>query len=193
MAPFGSQIMVLCARWQNQFLLHCSAMSKITFAMILGWGLMGVGFASDLKMGDKAPHFKVLDHEGKSFDLNDRKGKWTILYFYPKADTPGCTKQACAFRDSLSKIRSLNADVFGISTDSVESIAKFHQKHHLNFKLLSDENLEVTKKYGTKMPVIAMSKRWTFLIGPELTLLNIDTDVEPVKDAEKMALAIQGF
>ncbi len=145
------------------------------------------GLASDLKVNDAAPSFKVKTHEGQDFDLAARKGKWTVLYFYPKADTPGCTKQACAFRDSIATIRDQGADVFGISADSVKDQAAFHKKHRLNFTLLADADGEVVKLYGTKMPVVSMSKRWTFIIDPELKIRAIDKDVDPVLDSQRTA------
>ena len=89
-------------------------------ALMLGLGIFGQ--ASDLKLGDPAPVLKLKTDEGASFDLNSRKGQWTVLYFYPKADTPGCTKQACAFRDNISQIRKLGAELFGVSADSVEAL-----------------------------------------------------------------------
>lgn len=149
------------------------------------------GGSVELKVGDKAPLFTVKTHEDKEFKLEDRKGKWTILYFYPKAETPGCTKQACSFRDSLSKVKALNADVFGISTDYVESLKKFHENRKLNFTLLSDPTAETTKAYGAKMPLLKIAKRWTFLIDGELTIRHIDNDVDPVKDVENMVALIK--
>lgn len=156
--------------------------------------LMLQGFAlnaAELKSGDAAPVFKTKTHEGTDFDLEQRRGKWTVLYFYPKADTPGCTKQACTFRDNIQKIRDQGADVFGVSADSVEDQAKFHSKHHLNFTLLADEKMDIIKKYGSKMPVMGMSKRWTFVIDPTLKIRSVDHDVDPVKDAAKVAATIQ--
>jgi len=147
--------------------------------------------AAEIGVGDSAPLFQAKTHEGKPFDLAERKGKWTVLYFYPKADTPGCTKQACSFRDSVGKIRALNAEVFGISADSVESIAKFHEKYHLSFPLLADPDLKATKAYGAKMPIMGMSKRWTFIIDPALKIRAIDQNVDPVKDAENVSKKIK--
>ncbi len=148
------------------------------------------GSASDLKINQPAPLFKAKTHEGAEFDLAARKGKWTVLYFYPKADTPGCTKQACAFRDSIQTIRDQGADVFGVSADTVESQAKFHKKHRLNFVLLADAKADIAKLYGTKMPLLSISKRWTFVIDPELKIRAIDKDVDPVADAEQTAALI---
>lgn len=143
--------------------------------------------AADLKVGDPAPLFQLKTQEGKDFDLSSRKGTWTVLYFYPKAGTPGCTKQACAFRDKIEKIRAQGADVFGVSADSVEDQAKFHKEHHLNFTLLADADGKVVNLYGSKMPLITMSKRWTFIIDPELKIREIEKDVDPVMDADKVA------
>ncbi len=146
--------------------------------------------ASDLKVGDTAPVFTVKTQEGKDFNLADRKGQWTVLYFYPKAGTPGCTKQACAFRDNIEKIRSQGADVFGISADTVEAQAAFHKEHHLTFTLLADPDDKVVNLYGSKMPVLKMSKRWTFLIDPSLKIRSIAKDVDPVMDSERVAKEI---
>lgn len=152
-------------------------------------GLVMFSFSSTKAktVGDNAPLFKTLTHNNEEFDLSKRKGSWTVLYFYPKADTPGCTKQACAFRDSIEQIRKLNADVFGVSADSVAEQKAFHEKHRLSFSLLADPELKIIEMYGTKMPMMKMSKRWTFLINPELKIAYVDQNVDPVKDAGKMA------
>ena len=149
--------------------------------------------AKDLKVGDAAPLFKAQTQEGKDFSLESRKGQWTVLYFYPKADTPGCTKQACAFRDSIKKIRELNAEVYGVSADEPKDLANFHKKHNLNFTLLADPRNNIIENYGTKMPMLKISKRWTFIISPELKIAAVDQDVDPVKDADKVAEKIKSF
>jgi peroxiredoxin Q/BCP len=146
--------------------------------------------AAELKLKDPAPLFTAKTHEGKDFDLSSRKGQWTVLYFYPKAGTPGCTKQACAFRDNIEKIRAQGAEVYGISSDTVEAQAGFHKEHHLNFPLLADPDSAVIKQYGTKMAVVGMSKRWTFIIDPDLKIQVIAKDVDPVVDSEKIASQI---
>lgn len=149
--------------------------------------------ATQLKVGDQAPLFKTKTQSGADFDLSTRKGQWTVLYFYPKADTPGCTKQACAFRDSIKKIRALKAEVYGVSADEVSELSNFHKKHSLNFDLLSDPQGQIIENYGTKMPMIKISKRWTFILNPELKISAIDQDVDPVKDADKVAEKIRSF
>ncbi len=160
-------------------------------ALLLGFGIFG--HASDLKLGDPAPSLKLTTDEGGSFDLQSRKGQWTVLYFYPKADTPGCTKQACAFRDNISQIRKLGAEILGISADGVEALKKFKKNHNLNFALLADPGLDAIKAYGTKMPVVNMSKRWTYIIGPDLKIRAIEKDVDPVLDARRVAEMLQNL
>jgi thioredoxin-dependent peroxiredoxin len=97
--------------------------------------------------GKKAPAFKLKNQDDKSVALNDFKGKKVVLYFYPKDDTPGCTKEACSFRDEFPKFGDLNAVILGVSPDSPESHRKFIAKYNLPFTLLSDENKEVVEKY----------------------------------------------
>lgn len=147
-------------------------------------------FANDAKLNEAAPLFKVKTHTGSNFDLSARKGQWTVLFFYPKAGTPGCTKQACAFRDSIKRIRELGAEVYGISTDTVEDQAKFHKEHRLTFDLLADADAKVTELYGSKMPVVKISKRWTFIIDPNLKIRNVMKDVDPALDSERVAAEI---
>lgn len=148
---------------------------------------LSVGHATDLKVNELAPSFKAKLHTGADFDLEKQKGRWTVLYFFPKSDTPGCTKQACAFRDSIKKITGLGADVYGVSTDSVADQAAFHKKHALTFSLISDESTAITILYGVKMPMVKMAKRWTFILDDQLKIRKIDKDVDPVVDATKVA------
>jgi len=101
-----------------------------------------------LKDGDKAPSFKLKNQDGKTVSLTDLKGKPVVLYFYPKDDTSGCTKEACNFRDEFPKFKKSKAEIIGVSADSVESHKKFAEKYKLPFDLLSDEKKEVLAKYG---------------------------------------------
>jgi peroxiredoxin Q/BCP len=147
--------------------------------------------AAELAINQAAPLFTALNQNSEKFDLAQRKGKWTVLYFYPKAGTPGCTKQACAYRDSIEKIRELGAEVFGISSDTVQAQSKFYKEHHLNFDLLADPEAKVIDLYGSKMPVVSFSKRWTFVIGPDLKIISLMKDVDPALDSQKVADAIK--
>ena len=143
--------------------------------------------ATELKPGDPAPQFSAKTQDGADFTLAQRKGQWTVLYFYPKAGTPGCTKQADGFRDGIAAIRDQGADVFGISTDTVESQAEFHKDENLSFTLLADPEGTVTEMYGAKMPVLTIAKRWTFIIDPTLTIREVERDVDPPNDAQRVA------
>ena len=101
-----------------------------------------------LNVGDKAPSFKLKNQDAKVVSLADLKGKPKVLYFYPKDDTSGCTKEACNFRDEFPKFGKMKAEIIGISADSVESHKKFAEKYKLPFNLLSDEKKEIVEKYG---------------------------------------------
>ena len=101
-----------------------------------------------LKVGDKAPDFELGDQNGNKVRLSSFKGKKVILYFYPKDDTPGCTKEACDFRDNIKKLQTNGVVVLGVSNDNLESHKKFSSKYNLNFPILSDVDKKVSKKYG---------------------------------------------
>lgn len=101
-----------------------------------------------LKVGDKAPDFTLKDGEGKPARLSDFKGKKVVLYFYPRDDTPGCTKEACNFRDNLGSLKKLNVEVLGVSNDDEESHKKFAEKYSLSFRLLADADKKASKEYG---------------------------------------------
>ena len=101
-----------------------------------------------LEVGDKAPEFKLSDQDGVERKLSDYKGEYVLLYFYPKDDTPGCTREACSFRDGFSQIQKKGAVVLGVSADSVDSHKAFKTKYKLNFPLLSDIGKGIVESYG---------------------------------------------
>ena len=117
-----------------------------------------------LKEGDKAPAFKLPSVEGGDVGLKDFAGKTVVLYFYPKDDTPGCTREACAFRDSQAALKKAGAVVLGVSPDSVESHQKFRGKYKLNFPLLADADKSVAKKYGAWGEKVMYGKKVTGMI-----------------------------
>jgi thioredoxin-dependent peroxiredoxin len=127
----------------------------------------------DLGVGDVAPDFELPASSGKNVKLSSLKGKQVVLYFYPADDTPGCTREACAFRDNLPKFDGLDAVILGVSSDSLDSHAKFINKYSLNFTLLSDEGLAAHKKYDTWKEknnygrTYMGTERSTFVIGPD--------------------------
>jgi peroxiredoxin Q/BCP len=126
---------------------------------------------SDLSIGDKAPDFALLGDDGKEHSLAQLKGKKVVLFFYPKDDTSGCTKEACSFRDNLAGIKRKGAVVVGISADSVESHKKFISKYDLNFALLSDESRSVLEAYGVWKEKSFMGRKY---MGIERTTFIID-------------------
>jgi thioredoxin-dependent peroxiredoxin len=117
-----------------------------------------------LTEGDKAPAFKLPSVEGGEVSLKDFAGKTVVLYFYPKDDTPGCTREACAFRDSQAALKKAGAVVLGVSPDSVESHEKFRSKYRLNFPLLADADKTVAKKYGAFGEKVMYGKKVTGMI-----------------------------
>ncbi len=148
-----------------------------------------------LKINSKAPDFNLPNANGEMMSLANFKGSWLVLYFYPKDDTPGCTKEACEFRDDLHKLEKLGAKVVGISVDDGSSHAAFAKKYNLPFPLLSDKDGAVALKYNalTNLGLIKIAKRYTFLIDAEgnlrKTYLNVDTSKhseEIIEDLTKL-------
>ncbi len=142
------------------------------------------GNANNLSVGNAAPDFSLQDAYGNNFALSDYRGiSPVIIYFYPKANTPGCTKQACGIRDLFSKFKENKIVVVGISVDSKGSIKEFIADHNLNFPLLSDENKEVSKTYGV-LNNIGLDSRITFIIDKNGNIASIlrDVDVETHAD-----------
>jgi peroxiredoxin Q/BCP len=124
-----------------------------------------------LKEGSKAPTFKLKNQNGETVSLGDYQGKRVVLYFYPKDDTSGCTKEACSFRDVFPKFGKLNAEILGVSADSVESHKKFAQKYKLPFTLLSDESKKMIEKYGVWKEKSMYGRKY---MGIERTTFIID-------------------
>jgi thioredoxin-dependent peroxiredoxin len=138
-----------------------------------------------LRAGEQAPDFTLPDQTGVGRRLSDYKGQWVLVYFYPKDDTPGCTTEACGFRDALPKFTSQAVTILGISVDSVKSHQKFVKKFGLPFTLLSDEQKNVVKKYGVWDKKKMMGReyygtvRTSFLIDPTGTIVKVYEAVKP--------------
>ena len=148
-----------------------------------------------LSVGTKAPNFTLCDKDGKTASLSDFIGKKVVLYFYPKDNTPGCTRQACAFAGAYAEFREKNAVVIGISRDSVASHVKFAEKYNLPFVLLSDPELEVIKAYDVWQEKKMYGKvsfgvvRTTYIIDENGFITNVMPKVKPdTNAAEVLAL-----
>jgi peroxiredoxin Q/BCP len=141
----------------------------------------GVSVAGTPTVGQAAPAFKLQDQDGKWRSLSDYQGKWVALYFYPKDDTPGCTTQACAFRDNVFAFNKEGAVILGISVDDVESHKKFAEKHGLPFTLLADSDKKVAKEYGVlkSYGVMEVARRDTFLVDPQGRIAKHYESVDP--------------
>ena len=145
--------------------------------------LLPFSYASlaQIKVGSKAPNFTLSDQNSIQHQLSDYEGSWVILYFYPKDDTPGCTTQACDFRDAVKRIIASKSNVFGVSLDSVESHKRFADKNNLPFSLLSDESGEVSEAYDSLNNFMSFksAKRNTFIIDPDGKVAKIYLSVKP--------------
>ncbi len=140
------------------------------------------------KLGEAAPDFELPDQNGVTHGLKEYAGKWLVLYFYPKDDTPGCTQEACAFRDDLHQIEAMGAKVVGISVDDSDSHAEFAKKYHLPFPLLADKSTAVAARYGAllNLGVFKVAKRYTFLIDPQGKIAKVYEKVETSKHSKEI-------
>ena len=149
-----------------------------------------------LKAGDPAPPFDLATDKGDRVSLNGLRGKWAVLYWYPKDDTPGCTTEACEIRDNFSLL-SGEAEVFGVSPDSVKSHQKFRDKFSLPFPLLADTDHAVSEAYGVWGPKKFMGKeymgvsRTTFIIGPDGKLAKVIDNVKPAGHALELLTSLK--
>ena len=149
-------------------------------------------FELKLKEGDKAPAFTAVTGDGNTVSLSDYKGKNVILYFYPRDDTPGCTKEACAFRDDFAGFKRKGAVILGVSTDTVKSHVKFTEKYHLPFTLVADEDKKIVEAYGVWGQKSFLGRKYmgthrvTFLIGPDGKIRKIWPTVKPAEHAKEI-------
>ncbi|HSD36934.1 MAG TPA: peroxiredoxin [Rhodocyclaceae bacterium] len=165
---------------------------------IAAFGVAGSALAAHAQtpaVGALAPEFTLADQQNKQRKLTDFRGKWLVLYFYPKDDTPACTTEACSFRDGQALISALGAQVVGVSIDDSSSHSAFAEKHKLPFPLLADADGGVAKRYGalSDWKVVKFAKRETFLIDPKgivrKTYLNVDADTH----AAQVLADLRGF
>lgn len=145
-----------------------------------------------IDVGQKAPSIALSDQHGKNHTLDMYSGKWIVLYFYPKDDTPGCTKEACGFRDATKEFDEVNAVILGVSCDSAQSHEKFIEKYDLPFALLADTEKTVVNDYGVWVEKNMYGKKYmgikrmTFLIDPKGVIAKIYKTVKPVEHAAQV-------
>jgi len=141
-----------------------------------------IGIANEQPaVGSEAPEFELSDQDGQLHSLEDYRNQWVVLYFYPKDETPGCTTEACEFRDNIFAYKKLNAQILGVSLDDVDSHKAFAENHGLPFPLLADTDGKASTAYGvkTKMFGMTVAKRQTFIIGPSGVIAKHYADVKP--------------
>ncbi|MGO9587126.1 MAG: peroxiredoxin [Limisphaerales bacterium] len=144
--------------------------------------------------GDKAPLFTGQDQDGKTVKLNSLVGKKIVLlYFYPKDNTPGCTKEACGFRDRMSELQTNNVEVIGVSFDSAESHKQFIAQYKLNFRLLADPEGKIVDAYGVQVVGRKMARRVSFLIGLDGKIVHVTDSGNPDLHFNEMKAAIAGL
>lgn len=149
-----------------------------------------------LTEGAPAPDFTVLDDESKQFQLSSLRGKEVVLYFYPKADTPGCTKESCEFRDTISEFKKRNVVVLGVSPDAPSAQAKFKSKYELSFPLLADEDHKIAEAFGVWKEKSMYGKKYmgvertTFIIDKDGSIKKIFSKVKPEGHAEHVLAAL---
>jgi peroxiredoxin Q/BCP len=169
---------------------------RLTSGLCVAAGLLAIcpaaavaGEADLLAVGSPAPNFTAVAHDGKTVDLSRLRGHYVVLYFYPKDETSGCTKEACEFRDSWAQLQKMGVEVFGVSTQNNRSHQAFAEKHKLPFSLLPDEKGELAAKY--KVPVfLGFARRITYLIDKDGKIARVWPSVNPVGHSAEILAAI---
>ena len=143
--------------------------------------------------GQAAPAFNSVDQDGKPVSLAEFKGKPVVLYFYPKDDTPGCTKEACSFRDGYAAIQATGAVILGVSADDTKSHKAFAAKYHLPFQLVADADKKIIDAYGVRMPILGWAKRTTFIIGKDGVVRKVFEGVSPATHEPEVLAALKAL
>ena len=170
------------------------AVTLLFVALAAIFGFTSIGIANDqVTTGDPAPEFELSDQNCQLHSLDDYRDQWVVLYFYPKDETPGCTTEACEFRDNIFAYRDLNAQILGVSLDDVESHKAFAENHGLPFPLLADVDGDAATAYGVKTRMVGMTvaKRQTFIIGPDGTIAKHYEKVKPAEHSDQVLAALR--
>jgi peroxiredoxin Q/BCP len=159
----------------------------VAFALLL-WRTAAAAKRNLPAVGDEAPAFELPDQDGKSRTLSEFRGKWLVLYFYPRDDTPGCTTQACHFRDDSGSFDALGAVVCGVSVNDSDSHADFARAHKLPFTLLADRGGKVAARYGSlwNFGLVKLVKRNTFLIDPRGRAARVYLSADPERNSAQV-------
>ena len=170
-------------------------MKKTLVALLLVFLCVPVFAGEPLMTGSDAPAFNLQDQNGEWHTLEEYKGQWLAIYFYPKDDTPGCTKEACNFRDNIYAFKAIDAAVVGISVDDVESHKKFSDKYKLPFTILADDSSETAKAYGVlrDYKLIKLASRQSFLVDPEGKIARHYADVDPDTHTDEVLADIKNL
>lgn len=160
---------------------------------VVAWRILRI--APRLREGGVAPAFQLQDQDARVRQLAEYRGRWLVLYFYPRDATPGCTREACNFRDDILKIRALKAEIVGISVNDTASHARFAIHHHLPFPLLADIGGHTAAAYGAlfKLGPLRLARRHTFIVTPEGRVGRIFRQVNPAHHATEVARAIKAL
>jgi peroxiredoxin Q/BCP len=174
------------------------ALVAVLLVLVAGAALSIRGLADDTALpqaGQTAPNFTLPSQDGSKISLDSFRGKWVVLYFYPKDMTTGCTIEAHNFQQDISKYQQLDAVVVGVSVDSTDSHKEFCAKEGLSFKLLSDQDKTVVAQYGSMGDHngMKMAKRNTFLIDPQGKIVQVWTAVNPQQHSEQVLAALSGY
>jgi len=159
---------------------------KFCLGVMLMFSFMNA--AAALKTGEQAPGFELRDQNGQTHRLQDYTGRWLVLYFYPKDDTPGCTTEACEFRDDVPQFNRMGVVLLGVSLDDSDSHRAFAEKYHLSFPLLSDRGGRVSEAYGSLLSLgpLKFAKRHSFIIDREGRLAKVYRDVSPKTHSDQI-------
>ena len=170
-------------------------MKKILFTLIFTLLSFPLIAGESPTVGSDAPAFNLQDQNGEWHKLEDFGGQWLAVYFYPRDDTPGCTTEACNFRDNIYAFKAIGAAVVGISVDDVESHKEFSEKYKLPFTILADESGDTARAYGVlkDYKLLKLASRQSFLINPEGKVVKHYGDVDPDTHTDEVLADIKGF
>lgn len=170
-------------------------MKKFITLLLCSFLILGGMSVSAIQIGQLAPDFTLQDQNAQPQTLSKMKGKWVVLYFYPKDETPGCVAEACSFRDNIVAIKAKNTAVWGVSVDNNESHEKFAENHQLPFTLLADPNGKVAFKYGSlrNLLIFKIAKRHSFIIDPQGKIAKIYRNVNPKLHVAEILKDLQSF